>query len=295
MAGRPASSPPRREQHGGAIVIEDLDFFAPAARAGGRELVTTLRRTHPGVSVADIYQHPVLRQLADRLDELTSPRRSQRVVRPAPHGSGLARMLVLLLTATLTGIRSLIVFGIVADVLRLGWSAAAVHPVPELVVAGWSDERPGRSCSAIGVRCCAGDQARRGRRGGLPTAGAGSASGKLRNRLVQMTAHAGLHVLVADPAYTSRWGTEPGSPRCGSTTRTTTGHSRRSAGDRTTRTRPPGQAPRDREPHRPGRRRHGQPPRDPGQPRQPRPHLGNRPPHETPGSHPAPTSTSLTG
>src|SRR5262249_47563964 len=36
---------------------------------------------------------------------------------------------------------------------------------------------------------------------GLPTA-------RLRDRLVQMTANAGLSVLVADPAYTSRWGAE---------------------------------------------------------------------------------------
>jgi hypothetical protein len=34
---------------------------------------------------------------------------------------------------------------------------------------------------------------------GIPTA-------RLRGRLTQMTANAGLHVIVADPAYTSRWG-----------------------------------------------------------------------------------------
>ena len=97
---------------GVAVDDEHADFFALGGTSlAAAHLVTTLRRTHPGVSVADIYQHPVLRQLADRLDELTSPRRSRRVVRPAPHGSGLARMLVLLLTATVTGIRSLIVFG----------------------------------------------------------------------------------------------------------------------------------------------------------------------------------------
>jgi hypothetical protein len=52
-----------------------------------------------------------------------------------------------------------------------------------------------------------GSRPSRGRRGrrfqrmtaGLPTA-------RLRDRLVQMTANAGLHVIVADPAYTSRWG-----------------------------------------------------------------------------------------
>ena len=33
-------------------------------------------------------------------------------------------------------------------------------------------------------------------------------TGKLRDRLAQMTANAGLHVIVVDPAYTSRWGAE---------------------------------------------------------------------------------------
>jgi hypothetical protein len=54
-----------------------------------------------------------------------------------------------------------------------------------------------------------GNRPSRGRRGrgfrrlvgGIPTA-------KFRDRLTQMTANAGLSVIVADPAYTSRWGAE---------------------------------------------------------------------------------------
>ena len=141
---------------GVAVDDEHADFFALGGTSlAAAQLVTTLRRTHPGVSVADIYQHPVLRQLADRLDELTSPRRSRRVVRPAPHGSGLARTLVLLLTATVTGIRYLIVFGVVADVFRLGWVSWMPYiPVPELVPA-WLVlmSLPGRVVlTATGVR-----------------------------------------------------------------------------------------------------------------------------------------------
>jgi IS605 OrfB family transposase len=49
----------------------------------------------------------------------------------------------------------------------------------------------------------------RGRRGrGFRRAVAGIPTGKLRDRLVQMTANAGLHVIVIDPAYTSRWGAQ---------------------------------------------------------------------------------------
>ena len=49
----------------------------------------------------------------------------------------------------------------------------------------------------------------RGRRGrAFRRLVAGIPTGKLRDRLVQMTANAGLHVIVVDPAYTSRWGAE---------------------------------------------------------------------------------------
>jgi hypothetical protein len=54
-----------------------------------------------------------------------------------------------------------------------------------------------------GSRPSRGARGRRFRRSvaGIPT-------GRFRDRLVQMTANAGLAVIVADPAYTSRWGAE---------------------------------------------------------------------------------------
>ena len=69
---------------------------------------------------------------------------------------------------------------------------------------------------------------------------------------------------------------------------------RGSAGARATRARPPGQAPRDREPPapedaaRPAQAR-------PRKTRRPGPHPGSPSPHEAPGSHPAPRPGSLTG
>jgi len=49
----------------------------------------------------------------------------------------------------------------------------------------------------------------RGRRGrGFRRIAAGIPTGKFRDRLAQMTFNAGLHVIVVDPAYTSRWGAE---------------------------------------------------------------------------------------
>ena len=55
----------------------------------------------------------------------------------------------------------------------------------------------------------AGSRPSRGRRGrGFRRLVSGIPAGKFRDRLVQMTANAGLAVIVVDPAYTSRWGRE---------------------------------------------------------------------------------------
>jgi IS605 OrfB family transposase len=55
----------------------------------------------------------------------------------------------------------------------------------------------------------AGRRPSRGRRGrDFRRAVSGIPTGKLRDRLVQMAANAGLSVIVIDPAYTSRWGAE---------------------------------------------------------------------------------------
>jgi IS605 OrfB family transposase len=52
-----------------------------------------------------------------------------------------------------------------------------------------------------------GSRPSRGKRGrGFRRMIAGIPTARLRDRLVQMTANAGLHVIVVDPAYTSRWG-----------------------------------------------------------------------------------------
>src|SRR6202011_136280 len=54
-----------------------------------------------------------------------------------------------------------------------------------------------------------GNRPSRGRRGrAFRQLVAGIPTGKLRDRLVQMAANAGVHVIVVDPAYTSRWGAE---------------------------------------------------------------------------------------
>jgi hypothetical protein len=71
----------------------------------------------------------------------------------------------------------------------------------------------------------AGSRPSRGRRGrGFRRAVSGIPTGKFRDRLVQMTANAGLHVIAVDPAYTSRWGGEHWLAPLRERDQATTGH-----------------------------------------------------------------------
>lgn len=140
-----------------------------------------------------------------------------------------------------------------------------------------------------------GNRPARGRRGrtfrrmvaGIPT-------GKFRDRLVQMTANAGLHVIVTDPAYTSRWGAQHWLAPMREHHPETTGHhaaalvtGRRGLGHRARR-HATGNRTAPEDAMRPAQ---AQPRKTPAA----RPHQGNPPPHEAPGSHPAPRPGSLTG
>jgi IS605 OrfB family transposase len=141
----------------------------------------------------------------------------------------------------------------------------------------------------------AGIRPSRGRRGrdfrrlvsGIPT-------GKLRDRLVQMAANAGLSVIVIDPAYTSRWGAEHWLRPLREHHPKATGHhaaalviGRRGLGHRARR-RATGIRTAPEEAARPAQAR-------PRTTRSQRPHPGNPPPHQASGSHPAPRPDGLTG
>jgi hypothetical protein len=100
-----------------------------------------------------------------------------------------------------------------------------------------------------------GSRPSRGKRGrGYRRLVAGIPTARFRDRLVQMTANAGLHVVVVDPAYTSRWGAQHWLPPPAGAPPRTHRAPRRRAGGREARARPPGRASRDREPCRPGGR-----------------------------------------
>jgi len=131
-----------------------------------------------------------------------------------------------------------------------------------------------------------GSRPSRGRRGrAFRRAVAGIPTGKLRDRLVQMAGNAGLHVIVVDPAYTSRWAAQHWLAPLREHHPKTTGHhaaalviGRRGLGHRARR-RATGNQTAPAEAARSTRAR-------PGPPRQPRPHPGSPPPHEAPRQPP---------
>jgi IS605 OrfB family transposase len=141
----------------------------------------------------------------------------------------------------------------------------------------------------------AGSRPARGRRGrDFRRAIAGIPTGKLRDRLVQMTANAGLAVIVVDPAYTSRWAAEHWLGPLREHHPQATGHhaaalviGRRGLGHRARR-RATGNQTAPEEAARPAQARTRSTRRNGS-------HSGNLPPHQAPGSHPAPRPAGLTG
>ena len=141
-----------------------------------------------------------------------------------------------------------------------------------------------------------GSRPSRGRRGrDFRRAVSGIPTGKLRDRLVQMAANAGLSVIVVDPAYTSRWGAEHWLRPLREHHPEATGHhaaalviGRRGLGHRARR-RATGNQTAPEEAARPAQARPRTTPGRQG------PHPGNPPPHEAPGSRQAPRPDGLTG
>ncbi|MFJ9844103.1 Pls/PosA family non-ribosomal peptide synthetase [Kitasatospora sp. NPDC101155] len=125
------------------------DFFALGGSSlTAARLVSELRTRHSGVSVADLYAHPVLGDLAGYLDTLTPARPAAaagpeaaattapvRPVRPTPRSAALWQTLILLVLFAISGLRWVIVLIAVDNLLgnHLPW---APHSSWWPVVAG---------------------------------------------------------------------------------------------------------------------------------------------------------------
>ncbi|MFI8261175.1 Pls/PosA family non-ribosomal peptide synthetase [Streptomyces sp. NPDC085665] len=82
------------------------DFFAIGGNSlAAAQLTTRLRTRYPRAAVLDIYQQPVLRKLARRLEKSVRDDEASRVVAPVPLRAKLVQSLLLLPLFTLVGLR----------------------------------------------------------------------------------------------------------------------------------------------------------------------------------------------
>ncbi|MFF5145705.1 Pls/PosA family non-ribosomal peptide synthetase [Streptomyces sp. NPDC013157] len=103
------------------------DFFAIGGGSlSAAQLTTRLRTRYPSAAVLDIYQQPVLRKLARRLEESVQDDGAERTVAPVPRGAQLVQLLLLLPLFTLLGLRWTVVLAALGNVLGgYGWLPTA--------------------------------------------------------------------------------------------------------------------------------------------------------------------------
>ncbi|MFC9680986.1 Pls/PosA family non-ribosomal peptide synthetase, partial [Streptomyces sp. NPDC056948] len=94
------------------------DFFAIGGGSlAAAQLTTRLRTRYPSAAVLDIYQRPVLRKLARRLEESVQDDNAQRAVAPVPRRAQLVQLLLLVPLFTLLGLRWTVVLAALGNVL----------------------------------------------------------------------------------------------------------------------------------------------------------------------------------
>ncbi|GGX64392.1 Pls/PosA family non-ribosomal peptide synthetase [Streptomyces hiroshimensis] len=131
------------ELHLGTRPAAGSDFTALGGTSlTAARMASALREHHPGVSVAGLYRHPVLRDMAAHLDSLAAPAPPQgaagRAVRPVRRRAGAAQILVQTALFGVAGLRGVVALAAADNVLGLlaprQW---APHTSWWLVLAGW--------------------------------------------------------------------------------------------------------------------------------------------------------------
>ncbi|MFF4582093.1 Pls/PosA family non-ribosomal peptide synthetase [Streptomyces sp. NPDC001373] len=120
------------EALGVPVTGADDDFFAIGGGSlAAARLVTLLRTRYPGAAVLDVYQQPVLRKLARRLEKSVREDEAPRTVTPVTLRSRVLQTLLLLPLFTVAGLRWAVVLFALGNVLhRLG-------PYPWAPTASW--------------------------------------------------------------------------------------------------------------------------------------------------------------
>ncbi|GAB2855834.1 non-ribosomal peptide synthetase [Streptomyces deserti] len=94
------------------------DFFAIGGGSlAAAQLTTRLRARYPSAAVLDLYQQPVLRKLARRLEESAQDDGAARVVAPVPRRAQLLQLLLLVPLFTLLGLRWTVVLAALGNLL----------------------------------------------------------------------------------------------------------------------------------------------------------------------------------
>ena len=97
------------------------DFFASGGSSlGAAQLVTLIRARYARAAVSDIYQNPVLRDLARKLADSAHSASAIRSIRPTPTRTGVAQTLLMLPLLTVVGLRWSVALAALGHVF--GWT-----------------------------------------------------------------------------------------------------------------------------------------------------------------------------
>ncbi|MFE9369281.1 Pls/PosA family non-ribosomal peptide synthetase [Streptomyces sp. NPDC006711] len=100
----------------------DSDFFALGGSSlSAARLASELREHYPGVSVADLYRRPLLRDMALHLESLAAPAAEKRTIQPVPRSAGVVQLLVTAGLFGVAGLRGLIALATLDNIM--GWLA----------------------------------------------------------------------------------------------------------------------------------------------------------------------------
>ncbi|MFD5836397.1 Pls/PosA family non-ribosomal peptide synthetase [Streptomyces collinus] len=94
------------------------DFFAIGGGSlAAAQLTTRLRTRYPGVAVLDVYQQPVLRKLARRLEKSARDDEARRTIAPVPRRAQIVQTLLLVPLFTLLGLRWTVALAVLGNLL----------------------------------------------------------------------------------------------------------------------------------------------------------------------------------
>ncbi|GLW10129.1 amino acid adenylation protein [Microtetraspora sp. NBRC 13810] len=101
------------------------DFFtAGGTSLAAARLVSALRTRYPAIAVADLYDHPTLRGLAGRLEELGTPAAHDRRVTPMPRRASLLQTALMVPLLTVRAMPWVVGVAAAGNLLALPWTPA---------------------------------------------------------------------------------------------------------------------------------------------------------------------------